>query len=58
MYRVEDYEKAIELTEAGLIKFDPLITDHVPFRDYQKAYQMIEEQKDKAMKVIIVMDEE
>lgn len=58
MYRVEDYKKAIELTEAGLIEFDPLITDHVPFREYQRAYHMIDAQKDKAMKVIIVMDEE
>jgi L-iditol 2-dehydrogenase len=58
MYRVEDYKKAIELVEAGLIEFDSLITDHVPFKEYQRAYQIIDEQKDKAMKVIIVMDEE
>jgi L-iditol 2-dehydrogenase len=58
MYRVEDYQKAIELAEAGLIEFDALITDHVPFKEYKKAYQLIDEQKDKAMKVIIVMDEE
>ena len=58
MYRVEDYKKAIELAEAGLIKFDLLITDHIPFTEYQRAYQIIDEQKDKAMKVIIVMDEE
>ncbi|MGI6176544.1 MAG: zinc-dependent alcohol dehydrogenase [Christensenellales bacterium] len=58
MYRVEDYKKAIELAEAKLIEFDSLITDHVPFKEYQRAYQIIDEQKDKAMKVIIVMDEE
>ncbi|HHW49166.1 MAG TPA: alcohol dehydrogenase catalytic domain-containing protein [Clostridiaceae bacterium] len=58
MYRVEDFIKAIELTEAGLIEFDSLITNHVPFKEYQRAYQIIDEQKDKAMKVIIVMDEE
>lgn len=57
MYRVEDYKKAIELAEAGLIDFDLLITDHVPFSEYKRAYQIIDEQKDKAMKVIIVMDE-
>jgi L-iditol 2-dehydrogenase len=44
MYRVEDYKKAIELAEAGLIEFDSLITDHVPFKEYKKAYQMIDEQ--------------
>ncbi len=58
MYRVEDYQKAIELAEAGLIEFDSLITDHVPFSEYTRAYHIIEEQKDKAMKVIIVMDED
>ena len=58
MYRVEDYKKAIELAEAGLIEFDSLITDHVPFKEYQKAYQIIDEQRDKAIKVIIVMDDE
>ncbi len=57
MYRVEDYVKAIELVGEGLIEFDALITDHVPFREYVRAYKLIDEQKDKAMKVIIVMDE-
>lgn len=57
MYRVEDYVKAIELVGARLIEFDALITDHVPFREYTSAYKLIDEQKDKAMKVIIVMDE-
>lgn len=57
MYRVEDYVKAIELVGEGLIEFDALITDHVPFREYKRAYDLIDEQKDKAMKVIIVMDE-
>lgn len=57
MYRVEDYEKAIELVGADKISFDPLITDHVPFKEYARAYDIIDQQKDKAMKVIVVMDE-
>lgn len=56
MYREEDYIKAIDLVEAGLIEFDALITNHVPFLEYEKAYQLIDEQKDKSMKVIIDMD--
>ncbi len=56
MYREEDYRKAIELVSAGLIEFDALITDHVPFKEYAKAYRLIDEQKDKAMKVIIDME--
>ena len=56
MYRVEDYIEAIRLVGEGLIEFDSLITHRVPFREYEKAYKIIEEQKDKAMKVLIDMD--
>lgn len=56
MYREEDYIKAIELVNKGLIEFDALITHHVPFQEYKRAYEIIDEQKDKAMKVIIDMD--
>lgn len=57
MYRVEDYEKAIELVGKGLIEFDALITDHVSFKEFMRAYEIIDEQKDKVMKVIVVIDE-
>jgi L-iditol 2-dehydrogenase len=43
---------------AGKIAFDPLITNHFSFDEYKKAYDLIDQQKDKAMKVIIVMDPE
>lgn len=56
MYRVEDYREAIELVGKGFIEFDALITHHVPFSDYASAYRLIEEQKDKAMKVMIEME--
>ena len=56
MYRVEDYITAIELVGEGKIEFDALITDHVPFSRYLDAYKLIDEQKDKAMKVIIDME--
>ncbi len=56
MYRVEDYQKAIELVKKGLIEFNALITHRVQFMDYPTAYQIIDEQKDKAMKVIIEME--
>jgi L-iditol 2-dehydrogenase len=56
MYRVEDYIQAIELVNAGLIEFDALITHRVKFRDYTNAYRIIDEEKDKAMKVIIEME--
>lgn len=56
MYREEDYIKAIELVEEGLIEFDVLITHRVKFRDYAEAYDIIDQQKDKAMKVMIEME--
>ena len=56
MYRVEDYREAIRLVGDGLIEFDALITHHVPFSDYASAYTLIEQAKDKAMKVIIDME--
>lgn len=56
MYRVEDYQAAIRLVGRGLIEFDALITHRVPFSRYADAYRLIEEQKDKAMKVMIEMD--
>jgi L-iditol 2-dehydrogenase len=56
MYRVEDYKTAIDLVNEGLIEFDALITHRVKFRDYSTAYAIIDEQKDKAMKVMIDME--
>jgi len=55
MYRSEDWDIAIDLVNKGLINLDPLVTHHVPFEEYENAYRLIEEQKDKAMKVIIDM---
>jgi L-iditol 2-dehydrogenase len=57
MYRVEDYLKSIALVGAGLIELDALITCTVKFPDYLQAYKIIEEQKDKAMKVMVTFEE-
>ncbi len=56
MYREEDYIEAIRLAGAGLIEFESLITHRIPFDRYLEAYKLIEEQKDKAMKVMIEME--
>lgn len=56
MYRTEDYLEAIRLSEAGLINLVALITHRVPFSQYEQAYRIIEEEKDKAMKVMILME--
>jgi len=56
MYREEDYIKAIEIVKEGRIDFDILITHRVKFKDYAEAYDIIDQQKDKAMKVMIEME--
>ena len=56
MYREPDWRKAIELLGARKITLDPLITDHYAFADYGKAYQYIDANRDRAMKVMIVVD--
>ena len=53
MYRHEDYLLAVELIASGKIKTAPLLTDRFPFEKYTEAYQYIEKQGDKTLKVII-----
>ena len=56
MYREPDWKKAIELVKSGTVKLAPLITDHFPFLNYTKAYEYIEANRERAMKVMIVID--
>jgi 2-desacetyl-2-hydroxyethyl bacteriochlorophyllide A dehydrogenase len=53
MYRQEDYETAVEMIASGKIITAPLLTRSFPFADYQEAYQFIEKQGDRSMKVMI-----
>jgi L-iditol 2-dehydrogenase len=53
MYQTEEYLQAIELVNSGKINLKPLMTKHFKFVDYDKAYQFIDEKKDKTMKVFI-----
>lgn len=56
MYREEDYAKAIELVANGWIEFEELITHRFGFGDFKKGYDVIDMEKDKAMKVMIDME--
>jgi Threonine dehydrogenase and related Zn-dependent dehydrogenases len=58
MYREEDFITAIRLVEEGKIRLSNLITNHFAFKDYIKAYELIDRQKDKVMKVIINVGED
>lgn len=53
MYRHEDYVDAIRLLEEKKIKLEPLMTKTFKFQEYQIAYQFIDENKEKSMKVLI-----
>ncbi|MFX0086685.1 MAG: zinc-binding dehydrogenase [Candidatus Hodarchaeota archaeon] len=53
MYQTKDYLKAINLFKSKKIQLNPLITHHFKFDDYEKAYNLIDEKRDKVMKVII-----
>jgi len=57
MYRVEDYIQAIDLLAKGSIELNRLITHHFNFHEYLMAYQTIEKDRDKAMKVMIKIHE-
>ncbi len=53
MYKEEDYLNAISMINDKTVNPESLITTHFAFKDYIKAYEYIENQKDKAIKVII-----
>ena len=53
MYKYEDYENAVQLIDSGKVKTEPLYSKHFPFSAYSEAYEFIDAQKDKTMKVFI-----
>lgn len=57
MYRHEDYVDAIRLVSEGKVQMRPLMSRHFAFRDYLKAYQYIDENREMTMKVIIDVQE-
>ena len=56
MYQEPDWIKAIGLVEQGKVDLAPLVTDRFPFADYQKAYQYIDANRERAMKVMITVE--
>jgi len=53
MYRHEDYLEAAAFISSEKIVTEPLISRHFPFNKYSEAYQFIQEQGDKLMKIMI-----
>lgn len=57
MYRHEDYVDAIACVNDGRIQLEPLMSKHFAFRDYQKAYEYIDANRETTMKVLIDIQE-
>lgn len=57
MYRHEDYIDAIRLVDEGKVQLKPLISKTFPFKDYLKAYEYIDENREMTMKVLINVQE-
>lgn len=58
MYRHGDYVDAIRFVNEGKIKLKPLMSKHFAFENYLEAYQYIDTNKEKTMKVLIDVDSE
>ncbi|MFW9930790.1 MAG: zinc-binding dehydrogenase, partial [Candidatus Thorarchaeota archaeon] len=56
MYQTQDFLTAINLVNQKKINLPPLMTKHFQFHEYQKAYEFLEQEKDKAMKVFVDID--
>ncbi|MBR2822586.1 MAG: alcohol dehydrogenase catalytic domain-containing protein [Clostridia bacterium] len=56
MYRHEDYLDAIRFVEEGKIRLKPLQSAHFSFDRYQEAYEYIDQNREKTMKVLIDVD--
>lgn len=56
MYRHEDYVDALRFVNEGKIQLKPLESAHFAFKDYQKAYEYIDANREMTMKVLINVD--
>lgn len=57
MYHHDDYIDAIQLVNEDKVHLRPLISKTFPFKDYLKAYQYIDDNRETTMKVIINVQE-
>ena len=57
MYRHDDYIDGITLVNDGKVHLGPLISKTFAFKDYLKAYQYIDDNRETTMKVIINVQE-
>ena len=53
MYRHEDYVDALRFVAEDKIQLKPLISKHFAFRDFLSAYQYIDANRERTMKVVV-----
>jgi L-iditol 2-dehydrogenase len=53
MYQRRDYLRAVELIATRKVSIAPLMSAHFPLEDYPRAYEFLDEARDRAMKVFI-----
>jgi L-iditol 2-dehydrogenase len=53
MYQRRDYLRAVELIAMRNVTIAPLMSAHFPLEDYHRAYEFLDEARDRAMKVFI-----
>ena len=53
MYRHEDYVDALRFAAEGRIRLKPLISRHFAFHDFLAAYQYIDNNRERTMKVLV-----
>jgi L-iditol 2-dehydrogenase len=58
MYQKTDYLGALALMAEGKITLETLITRHFPASEYPAAYEYIERERDRSMKIMIDFDDE
>lgn len=56
MYRHEDYVEAIRLVKEGKIQLKPLMSKRFAFKEYQAAYDYIDNNRETTMKVLVDID--
>ncbi len=56
MYRHEDYADALRLVSEGKIRLKPLQSAHFAFEEYKRAYEYIDSNRERTMKVLIDVD--
>ncbi len=53
MYRHEDWEQAVKWIHAGTVRTEPLVSKHFAFEQFAEAYEFIEREGERSMKVMI-----